>query len=188
MDRLLAANQRHLPRYLERAAEARRHSWWTSALVMWGFAGSRASSAGAQRAASFLARPALASDRQMLWLDDPSAAVVRPHGTSQVEAEFRGTERFTVLRRLGAGGMGVVYAVHDGVRNEAIALKTLRRAQPADVFRLKREFRGLSDVAHPNVVSLAELVVEAEHCFFTMELKWPGHSRSASGHLLRTRA
>ena len=123
-----------------------------------------------EHAAGFLARPALASDRQMLWLDDPSGPVVRPHGTSQVEAEFRGTGRFTVLRRLGAGGMGVVYAVHDGVRHEAIALKTLRRAQPADVFRLKREFRSLADISHPNVVCLYELVVEAEHCFFTMEL------------------
>ena len=93
-----------------------------------------------------------------------------PRETSQVDAEFRGTERFRVLRRLGAGGMGVVYAVHDGVRNEAIALKTLLRARPADVSRLKREFRSLADIAHPNVVCLHELVVEPEHCFFTMEL------------------
>src|SRR6185503_7620197 len=88
----------------------------------------------------------------------------------QVEAEFRGTERFRVLRRLGAGGMGGVYAVHDGVREEAVALKTLLRARPADVSRLKREFRGLTDVAHLNLVCLHELVVEPEHCFFTMEL------------------
>ena len=114
-----------------------------------------------QRAAGFLAQPALV---------DLSAPVAGQHGADPVETEFRGTERFTVLRQLGAGGMGVVYAVHDGVRHEAIALKTLRRAQPADVFRLKREFRSLADVSHPNVVCLYELVVEAEHCFFTMEL------------------
>ena len=106
----------------------------------------------------------------MLSLDDPSAPPVRPHGTYQGDTEFRGTERFTVLRRLGAGGMGVVYAVHDGVRNEAIALKTLLRTRPADVSRLKREFRSLSDIAHPNLVCLHELVVEPDKCFFTMEL------------------
>ena len=99
-----------------------------------------------------------------------SAPIGRPHRTDQVEAEFRGTERFRVLRRLGAGGMGVVYAVHDGVRDEAVALKTLLRARPADVSRLKREFRSLSDVAHLNLVCLHELVVEPENCFFTMEL------------------
>ena len=122
------------------------------------------------------ARPAFSRGRQ--WptlaacsvLDQGSAPIVRPHRTDQVEAEFRGTERFTVLRRLGAGGMGVVYAVHDGVRDEAVALKTLLRARPADVSRLKREFRSLSDIAHPNLVCLYELVVEPEHCFFTMEL------------------
>ena len=75
-----------------------------------------------------------------------------------------------MLRRLGAGGMGVVYAVHDGLRNEAVALKTLRRADPAEISRLKREFRSLADLAHPNVVCLHELVVEPDTCFFTMEL------------------
>ena len=123
-----------------------------------------------ERAAGFLARPALANARSMLVAGRSVGAGRAPHGTYQVEAEFRGTERFTVLRRLGAGGMGVVYAVHDGVRDEAVALKTLRRARPADVSRLKREFRSLADIAHPNVVCLYELVVEPDHCFFTMEL------------------
>ena len=124
-----------------------------------------------ERAAGFLARPALANARDDLRsLLDPSPPMRRPDGTDRAEAEFRGTERFTVLRRLGAGGMGVVYAVHDGVRHEAVALKTLLRARPADVSRLKREFRSLADIAHPNVVCLYELVVEPDHCFFTMEL------------------
>ena len=106
-----------------------------------------------EHAAGFLTRPA-----------------VPERAASQLTAEFRGTERFRILRRLGAGGMGVVYAAHDVVRDETIALKTLLRARPADVARLKREFRSLSDIAHPNVVSLYELVVDPAHCFFTMEL------------------
>jgi tetratricopeptide (TPR) repeat protein len=85
-------------------------------------------------------------------------------------SEFRGTERFTVLRRLGAGGMGVVYAVHDRVRGDVVALKTLRHGDPAGVSRLKREFRTLADIAHPNLVSLYELVAADAAWFFTMEL------------------
>lgn len=86
------------------------------------------------------------------------------------EEHFPGTDRFRVLRRLGAGGMGVVYEVDDNVRNEIVALKTLARTSAADVYRLKREFRSLADVAHPNLVCLYELFVEDERCFFTMEL------------------
>ena len=89
---------------------------------------------------------------------------------SMAADDFSGTERFTVLRRLGAGGMGVVYEVHDLARGEIVALKTLRHATPAGVYRLKQEFRGLAGVAHPNVVCLYELVVEDARCFFTMEL------------------
>lgn len=123
-----------------------------------------------ERAAGFLAKPAVADARSLLLLDHASAPIARPHRTDRGEAGFRGTERYRVLRRLGAGGMGVVYAVHDGVRDEAVALKTLLRTRPADVSRLKREFRSLSDVAHLNLVCLHELVVEPENCFFTMEL------------------
>ena len=86
------------------------------------------------------------------------------------EEHFPGTDRFRVVRRLGAGGMGVVYEVEDNVRNEIVALKTLARTSAADVYRLKREFRSLADVAHPNLVCLYELFVEDERCFFTMEL------------------
>ena len=75
-----------------------------------------------------------------------------------------------MLRRLGAGGMGVVYEVQDHARGEVVALKTLRHATPAGVYRLKHEFRSLAGVAHPNIVCLYELIVEDAGCFFTMEL------------------
>jgi hypothetical protein len=84
--------------------------------------------------------------------------------------EFGGTERFRLLRRVGEGGMGVVYEVFDQQRQERIALKTLLRANPAALYRFKREFRTLADVSHPNLVTLHELVSEGSELFFTMEL------------------
>ena len=85
-------------------------------------------------------------------------------------ADFRGTERFTVLRSLGAGGMGAVYEVLDRERNEHVALKTLRRSDGQLLYRLKQEFRALSSVHHPNLVRLGELVEAGGTWFFTMEL------------------
>jgi eukaryotic-like serine/threonine-protein kinase len=85
-------------------------------------------------------------------------------------AEFSGTERYQLVRRLGAGGMGIVYEVYDRERGEHVALKTLSRVDPAGIYDLKKEFRSLADVRHPNVVSLHDIVNEAGQWFFTMEL------------------
>src|SRR5438067_7608655 len=62
---------------------------------------------------------------------------------------FRGTARFAVQRRLGAGAMGVVYQAFDRERGAWVALKVLRRVDPDAIARFKREFRALAEVANP---------------------------------------
>ncbi|MDX6382795.1 MAG: eukaryotic-like serine/threonine-protein kinase, partial [Blastocatellia bacterium] len=90
--------------------------------------------------------------------------------TVEPTREFIGTVRFTLRRRLGAGGMGVVYEAHDREMDKVVALKTLTRAEAAHIYRFKREFRTLADVSHPNLVALYELMSDGHHWFFTMEL------------------
>jgi serine/threonine protein kinase len=79
-------------------------------------------------------------------------------------------ERYQLLRKIGAGGMGVVYEAEDRERGEKVALKTIEDPDVTKIYQLKREFRVLADLSHPNLVALYDLVVDDGSCFFTMEL------------------
>ena len=78
--------------------------------------------------------------------------------------------RFVAQRELGRGSSGVVFEVEDREHGLRLALKSLRRVTPTSVLQLKREFRALADVSHPNLVALHELFCEDDEWFFTMEL------------------
>ena len=78
-----------------------------------------------------------------------------------VRVAFRGTKRFELIRKLGEGGEGLVYEAHDNERDMRVALKTLRELDATSLYRFKKEFRALTDVSHPNIVGLYDLVSES---------------------------
>jgi serine/threonine protein kinase len=84
--------------------------------------------------------------------------------------ESIGSSRFQVRRRIGSGAFGVVYEAFDPVRNQVVAVKALRRATPEALYRFKREFRSLTDIAHRNLVRLHELIAEGDQWLVSMEL------------------
>src|SRR5687768_6596319 len=77
---------------------------------------------------------------------------------------------YTIRRELGRGAMGIVYRALDERRGVEVALKTLRFDDAPTIHRFKREFRALSGLSHPNLVSLHQLVNDRGIWFFTMEL------------------
>jgi tRNA A-37 threonylcarbamoyl transferase component Bud32 len=65
--------------------------------------------------------------------------------------------------------MGDVYLARDRERESTVAVKVLKQATPSALSLFKREFRAVSDVNHPNLVSLYELTRDDDHWLFTME-------------------
>src|SRR5262249_15479287 len=71
--------------------------------------------------------------------------------------------RFLILRCLGAGGMGLVYAAYDPTLDRKVALKLLHKAhEPTQgglphEERILREARAMGRVSHPNVVQVYEV-------------------------------
>jgi hypothetical protein len=84
--------------------------------------------------------------------------------------------RLSIARKLGEGGMGVVYEAFDAQRKGRVALKTLNRLDAASVYRLKNEFRALADLTHENLVRLHELFAAR-----------PFHARAHAGATPRPR-
>ena len=67
---------------------------------------------------------------------------------------FVGTKRFELRRQLGSGAFGDVYEARDREHNTTVALKALKSSNPDWIYRFKREFRLVGDLAHPNLVRL----------------------------------
>lgn len=80
------------------------------------------------------------------------------------------SERFRRGPVIGRGGTGMVYRAWDDQLRCDVALKSLHGLDPDALYNLKREFRVLSGIVHPNLVQLHELVSDGAGCFFTMEL------------------
>jgi hypothetical protein len=82
---------------------------------------------------------------------------------------FGGTGRFHVRARVGQGAVGVVFDAWDDELKIRVALKVLRGVSPEALLALKKDFRAVQDIRHPNLVRTGELFEEGGTWFFTME-------------------
>jgi tetratricopeptide (TPR) repeat protein len=92
-------------------------------------------------------------------------------------------DRFTIVKRIGRGGMGEVYLAEDKDLGETVALKTMRadwRADEAALLRFRDEIRLARRIGHPNICRIFELFFHNSQsgirtAFLTMEYL-PGKS------------
>ncbi|MBX7080834.1 MAG: protein kinase [Nannocystaceae bacterium] len=78
-------------------------------------------------------------------------------------------DRYEIERRIGAGGLGVVWAARDPVLGRRVAIKTLHATitDPREQERLIREARALAQVRHPNVVTVHDVITDpAANCVY----------------------
>ncbi|HEX8111392.1 MAG TPA: serine/threonine-protein kinase, partial [Kofleriaceae bacterium] len=80
--------------------------------------------------------------------------------------------RYVIERRIGAGGMGVVYAARDSELARDVALKIVRPRAEVDAMqaRLRREAKAMARLSHPNVVPVFDIGLHEGQLFIAMEL------------------
>ncbi len=77
---------------------------------------------------------------------------------------------YVIERKIGSGGMGVVYEGVDVERQRRVAIKQLPAVDADALLRFKSEFRVVADLSHPNLVTLHELISVDDTWMIVMEL------------------
>ncbi len=79
--------------------------------------------------------------------------------------------RYVVIERVGAGGMGEVYAAYDPELDRKVAIKLIRPGRDTEDARarLLREAQAMARLSHPNVVAVHDVGAFGRQVFIAME-------------------
>lgn len=95
--------------------------------------------------------------------------------------------KYRIIRKIGSGGIGAVYAAQHVALGSSVAIKVLRGAaavDAAEIARLRREARIQVSIEHPNVVRTLDLDQMPEGSIYVvMELL---HGKSLADHLRKS--
>jgi serine/threonine protein kinase len=103
--------------------------------------------------------------------------------------------RYRIVRKIGGGGVGIVYEAFDDRLHRRVALKVLRQdlvgAIPRGSWILDHEAQALAKLTHPNVVTVYDLGQSEGVVYIAMELvegrtlrQWVEESRPTPAELL----
>ena len=94
------------------------------------------------------------------WLKGPGAEQPNPSSAAGDSGEVLPGRlgHYAIARKLGQGGMGVVYAARDERLERHVALKTMSLGQDETARkRFWREARAAASVNHPNICQIYEI-------------------------------
>jgi serine/threonine protein kinase/tetratricopeptide (TPR) repeat protein len=99
----------------------------------------------------------------------PDASAQPAQSPSQLPSRIG---HYAIVRKLGEGGMGVVYAARDERLERSVALKIIASLADGDTARKRfwREARAAASVNHPNVCQIHEIGEDNGTLFIAMEL------------------
>jgi serine/threonine protein kinase len=93
-----------------------------------------------------------------------------------IDATMKQIGRYEILRELGRGAMGVVYAAEDPFIGRQVAIKTIRlgsldvEANHAELTqRLRREARAAGVLSHPGIITIHDVGEQGEDAYIVME-------------------
>ncbi len=82
-------------------------------------------------------------------------------------------DRYTLIEKIGAGGMAEVYRARDDLLGREVAVKVLSERFSRDkafIQRFRREAQSAANLNHPNIVSLYDFGSDKDTYFIVMEL------------------
>ena len=89
--------------------------------------------------------------------------------SEQMSDELLIAHRYSLIDRIGQGGMGEVWRCHDQITGQTLAVKILRppvSAAPAAELRFQREVQAMARLNHPRVVPIIDAGSDPNVCLF----------------------
>jgi serine/threonine protein kinase/Flp pilus assembly protein TadD len=80
-------------------------------------------------------------------------------------------QRFRIIKKLGAGAQGLVYAANDELLDTKVALKVVEGtlSDPAKMSSVRNEVNIARQLQHPNIIRVHDVFCDEKIVFFTME-------------------